>query len=160
MATHLLPLKLIKNLVDNYKTRQLRSIENSEDCPMAFDATAALFSLEKLKDFIATIEKEVAKHPERPVSKIGIRFYYAAYPENSDWEDEDYEALGMVNPEYAKLHTLVAIPSIEIEGVSYDFDPSNINTYGGQKPSGTGVAIMAENHGLLFPPGPRTGLWF
>jgi hypothetical protein len=160
MATHLLPLKLIQRLVDNYKNRQLYSIENSVNYPMAFDATAALFSLEQLKDFIATIEKEVAKHPDRPVSNIGIRFYYAAYPENLNGEDEHYEALETVNPEYAKLHTLIAVPSIEIEGLSYDFDPSDVNTYSGQKPSGTGIAIMAENHGVLFPPVAKIGLWF
>ncbi len=160
MSKHLLPIQLIENLVDYYKTHQLYSIENSVKFPMAFDATAALFSLEQLKDFIATIEEEVAKHPKTPVNNIGIRFYYAAYPETSNWHGENYEALETVDTEYAKLHTLIAVPTMEIDGISYDFDPSDVNTYQGQKPTGKGIAIMAENHGVLFPPGPKVGLWF
>jgi len=160
MSKHELPLQLVENLVDNYKTHQLYSIENAVKFPMAFDATAALFTLDQLKDFIATIEKEVAKHPEKPVSNIGLRFYYAAYPEQSNGENNDYEALETVDPNYAKLHTLIAVPTMEIDGINYDFDPSDVSTYGGKKPSGTGIAIMAENHGALYPPGIPTGLWF
>jgi hypothetical protein len=160
MSNHLLPLKLIESLVDNYKNRQLHSIENSVDYPMAFDATAALFSLKQLKSFIETIEEEVAKHPEIPVNEIGIRFYYAAYPEDSTMENENNDALEDVNPAYAKLHTLIAVPATEIDGISYDFDPFDVNTYNGNKPTGMGIAIMAENHGKLFPPDTKTGLWF
>ena len=160
MTNYELPLELIEDLVDNYKTHQLVSIKNSAKFPMVFDATAALFSLGKLKDFIATIEEEVAKHPEIPVSNIGIRFYYAAYPDQSNWEDENYEALDTVDPNYAKLHTLIAVPTTEIDGINYDFNPYDVSTYNGTKPSGKGTGIMAKNHGALYPPGTKTGLWF
>lgn len=160
MSKHKLNLKLVETLVDNYKSRQLYSIENSVSYPMAFDARAAMFSLKALKSFIETIEEEVAKHPERPVENIGVRFYYTAYPELKDWEDELFDELKPVPLDYTKLHTLVAVPTMEIAGVCYDFDPFDVNTYDGSKPADTGMGIMAENHGSLYPPGGSTGLWF
>lgn len=160
MSKHTLTMKLVETLVDNYKSRQLYSIENSPTFPMAFDARAALFPIKALKSFIETIEEEVAKHPERPIENIGIRFYYASYPELKDWEDELYEELQPVPLDYNKLHTLIAVPTVEIDGVQYDFDPYDEATYGGAKPSDSGMAIMAENHGSLYPPGGTSGLWF
>jgi len=61
--------------------------------------------------------------------------------------------------DYEKLHTLIAIPTAEINGQNQDFDPSNTSTYDGTKPSGTGMSIMAENHGRMTPPDP-CGTWF
>ena len=160
MLKHTLTMKLVQSLVTNYKNHQLKSIENSPSSPMAFDATAAVFSLEQLKSFIKTIEGEVAKHPETPVEHIGVRFYYAAYPAESHWTNDDQNEIATIDPQYAKLHTLIAVPTTEIKGIIYDFDPYDKNTYQGAKPTGTGAAIMAENHGKLFPPMPGIGQWF
>ena len=153
-------MKLVENLVDNYKNHQLYSIENSPTFPMVFDARAASFSLAELKSFIETIEKEVAKHPEAPVEKIGVRFYYAAYPDVENWEEDEYNDIEIVPTDYAKLHTLIAVPTTEINGVECDFDPYDVATYNGSKPSDSGLAIMAENHGTLSPPKSVSGLWF
>lgn len=160
MSKHTLTMKLVETLVDNYKNHQLHSIENSVSFPMTFDARAAVFPIKALKSFIETIEEEVAKHPERPLENIGIRFYYAAYPELKDWEDGLYDELKPVPLDYNKLHTLIGVPTVEINGVQYDFDPYDVATYEGVKPSDSGMAIMAENHGTLSPPKDTLGLWF
>jgi hypothetical protein len=157
---HTLSMKLVEIMVTNYKNHQLKAIESSPSSPMAFDATAAVFTLEQLKSFIKTIEEEVGKHPDTRVENIGIRFYYAAYPAETFGQNQDTADIATVDPSYAKLHTLIAVPTTEIKGVICDFDPYDKNTYSGAKPSGTTVAIMAENHGALVPPRSKVGQWF
>ena len=156
MPQHTLSMDLIEDMVKNYRDHQLKSIENSTTSPMVFDAHSVWFSLEALKDYIKTIEEEVAKHPKNPISNLGLRFYYSAYPDKEKWNDE----LSNVPEEYEKLHTVIAIPTTEINGENYDFDPYDNKTYDGTKPTGTGLGIMAENHNALIPPGASMGEWF
>lgn len=156
MATHTLKLDLVSEMVDNYRNHQLKSIINSTTSPMVFDAHSVWFTLETLKDFITTIEEEVAKNSEFPTKNLGVRFYYAAYPEKNNYSVE----LNTIPAEYEKLHTVIALPTTEIDGANYDFDPFNTNTYNGTKPTGTGLSIMAENHGGLTPPTNVKGEWF
>lgn len=165
MATITMNLDLVQEMVTNYKTKQYLSIVTNKINPMTYDAQSVHFNLDALKDFITIIEEEVAKHPEYSLRNLGIRFYYAAYPDSDLWDEPGYEDLaGMAsNPsteKYEKLHTIIAIPTAEINGVQSDFDPMDANTYDGSKPSGIGVAIMAENHGGLVPPDSPNGLWF
>lgn len=155
-----LKMALVETMVTNYKNNQLQAIETSPTHPMAFDATAAHFSLQQLKSFIHTIETEVARHAEIPVDQLGIRFYYAAYPSENNWQNEENAEIAMVDSRYAKLHTLIAVPTIEIKGVVHDFDPFDSSTYTGVKPAGTDVVVMAQNHGGLFPPKSLEGAWF
>ena len=98
----------------------------------------------------------------RPVT-INIdysRFYFSAYPKSDAWNKQGYEDLATLPQPYEKLHTLIGIPTGEINTVNSDFDPYDVNTYDGTKPTGVGLAIMAENHGDLSPPNPQLGLWF
>ncbi|WNM22994.1 hypothetical protein [Flavobacterium capsici] len=156
MPKHTLNMELVAEMIKNYRTRQLKSIEDSKTWPMAFDAHSVWFSLDELKDFITEIETEIASHPEKPVGNLGLRIYYAAYPTEEDWNPD----LDTVPKDYEKLHTVIALPTNEIDGENFDFDPSDVNTYDGTKPTGTGIAIMAENHGFLTPPFSTTGEWF
>lgn len=166
MAGKTLKIDLVEEMVSNYKNNQLDSIVTSTVHPMAFDAQSVWFDLEKLKSFIATIEEEAASHPEYELKNFGVRFYYTAYPEKKLWDTPGYEDLAdmLTDPiasDYEKLHTLIAIPTAEINGENQDFDPYDTNTYNGTKPaSGLGLAIMAENHGTLIPPTPPNGSWF
>lgn len=155
-------LDLIEEMVKNYKRKQYESIVTDPINPMRFDAQSVWFSLHSLKEFIKTIETQVAAHPDYPVSNLGIRFYYSAYPNRELWDIPGYEELATLNPEYEKLHTLIAIPTTDKDGINLDFDPYDGDTYDGTKPRGVGLAIMAENHGELRPPpfGDTTGLWF
>lgn len=141
-------LDVVQQMTDNYKDNQLVSITTNPEIPMEFDAESVWFELEKLKAFISDIESETAKHPEYGMKGFGVRFYYSAYSTPCE------------KPTYAKLHTLIAIPTANVNGVNTDFDPYNTATYDGTKPSGSGTVIMAENHGELCPPMPQSGLWF
>jgi len=160
MATNKMDLGLVEDMVKNYKTKQYVSIVSNKEIPMAFDAQSVWLSLEALKEFIATIEIEVAKYPEYEMHGFGIRFYYSAYPENAAWNHPRCKDIVHLNMGYEKLHTLIGIPTAMINDVNSDFDPCNPKTYDGTKPEGPGCAIMAENHGTLIPPNPAEGTWF
>lgn len=151
MSAKKMQLGEVQQMIDNYKSNQLVSITTNPDIPMDFDAQSVWFSLESLKEFIACIEAQVALHPECPVNNLGMRFYYSAYSATPQ---------AGVPSNYGKLHTLVAIPTTDIDGVNSDFDPYDKNTYDGKKPTDPSLGIMAENHGDLCPPLPASGLWF
>ena len=160
MATKTMNLDLVQQMVTNYQTKQLLSILTNTVNPMTFDAKSVWFELEALKAFIAAIEEETARHPDYGLKNFGVRFYYSAYPISDKWDNPGYEALSTVPKDYEKLHTLIAIPTAVINNKNQDFDPYDVNTYTGTKPTGVGMSIMAENHGELIPPGSNLGTWF
>ncbi|MGV9003740.1 hypothetical protein [Flavobacterium sp.] len=166
MPIKTLKIDLVDEMVTNYTDNQLDSILTSTVHPMTMDAESVWFDLKSLKTFLAAIEEETDSHPEYNLKNFGVRFYYTAYPKKALWDKAGYEDLAgmLLDPtakDYEKLHTLIAIPTAEINGVNQDFDPFDEKTYNGTKPSsGQGVSIMAENHGLLVPPNSATGLWF
>lgn len=153
-------LDLVQEMVTNYQTKQLLSILTNTVNPMTFDAKSAWFKLEDLKAFITAIETETAKHPEFELKNFGLRLYYSAYPDVDKWDDGGYVELDIVPKGYEKLHTLIAIPTAEIKGTNQDFDPYDVKTYNGTKPTTQGMSIMAENHGKLIPPDSASGTWF
>jgi hypothetical protein len=55
---------------------------------------------------------------------LGIRFYYAAYPKEQDWNIMSGTPIGT---EYAQRHTLVLVPTMKQEDENgdrlYDFNP-------------------------------------
>lgn len=160
MSTTKMTLQLVEEMINNYRTKQYVSITNNPAIPMTFDAQSVWFDLESLKNFIKTIEEETALHPDYKMHNFGMRFYYSAYPNTDTWNDASHEEISSLNPHYGKLHTLIAVPTAEINGVNSDFDPFDVSTYDGTKPSGAGISIMAENHGNLTPPNPNAGTWF
>ena len=160
MATKTMSLDLVQQMTTNYQTKQLLSILTNTVNPLTFDAKSVWFKFDDLKDFIAAIELETAKHPEYGLKNFGMRLYYSAYPTEELWDDPGYEELSTVPKGYEKLHTLIAIPTTMINDINQDFDPYDVNTYNGTKPTGIGLSIMAETHGKLIPPDSASGAWF
>lgn len=133
-----LPVAFIQNLVDNYRNNQLALINQN----MAMDdAHSIWFDWVTLKNFIAEIETEaLAIDPTVENKDLGIRFYYAAYPQ---------EVQQPIPSNYAKKHTLVMVPTKKEGGLNYDFNPLQEE---GKALAVTGIAL-ALNHGDLVPPG-------
>jgi len=136
-----LAVDLIQDLVDNYRNNQLNCINQNIKID---DAHSVWFDLPALKNFIAEIEAQAQiVDPNVQSNDLGIRFYYAAYPENPAQP---------IPSNYAKRHTLVMIPTKKEEGLNYDFNPFQEE---GKALSVTGVTAiaLAGNHGDLVPPG-------
>ncbi|MBV8326077.1 hypothetical protein [Chryseobacterium sp.] len=149
---------LIQALIDNYRNNHLNAINETLGIT---DAHSIWFDLPKLKNFIATIEKEASvMNPETTENDLGIRFYYAAYPKSENWE---IMASHPVAKEYAEKHTLVMVPTLKKEdenGEIHDCDFKPISAVDGESRS---IALnrmqrsdensIAENQGFLIPPG-------
>lgn len=151
----------------------MQSIQNSATNTVQNDAQSIWFDIETLKNFIADIENQTQSNAENSVNNLGIRFYYAAYPEQSKWGKVGYEGLSDVTQSYAKRHTLVMIPTINVDGIDKDFNPIDKNTFNGfndvlitnsnyqiLSASNNALSTTARNHGALMPPGNVTGASF
>lgn len=165
-----LKYKLISNMIQNYRNNQLQSIQNSGTNAVSNDAQAIWFDIETLKQFIADVENQTKINSTKPWENLGIRFYYAAYPEKSKWGTSGYEDLSdllndPITQLYEKKHTLIMIPTINIDGVDKDFNPMDKNTYNGfdktnntnanyeiMSASNSNLTTTARNHGELSPP--------
>lgn len=139
----LLPTTLIQSLVDNYHNNQLSFI--NENLGMQ-DAHSIWFDLPTLKSFIQDIEAQATIiDPNVTDADLGIRCYYAAYPETP---------ASPVPVEFGLRHTLVMVPTKKQEGLNYDFNPC-------QEEEEKALALtlskpnmaLAQNHGQLVPPG-------
>ncbi|MGC4041190.1 MAG: hypothetical protein QM710_10490 [Flavobacterium sp.] len=121
-----LETKLIQNMVSNYRNNQLRAINSNVDS--INDAHSISFDLVTLKKFIYHIENESRKIRKTITDEqLGVRMYYAAYPDNSAWND--YNDLSNVDRNYEHLHTLILIPTIESNGKKIDFNPLDEATF-------------------------------
>lgn len=175
-----LDVDLVHTMVDTYRTNQLDFINTNSSSKTTNDAHSIWFDLETLKKFVYHIEA-ISKKTESTITsdKLGIRIYYAAYPEKETWENkfEDLKNF-MDDPErsqYGSLHTLVMVPTIDIgDGKIVDFNPLDKNTYskglaglkeyyfndGSAIPNSNPTAALtattrntgARNHGILIPP--------
>jgi hypothetical protein len=144
----------IQTLVNNYRNNQLKSVKDKMGID---DAHSIHFDLVTLKKFIADIELlAAANNPE----DLGIRFYYAAYPDLENWDVMNGTPIGR---EYAGKHTLVMIPTIKRqdengEMLSYDFNPltlsgdGNVLAMASAKNANSESEIVCQNHGALIPP--------
>jgi len=142
----------IQELVNNYHENQLAFINENLGID---DAHSIWFDLDTVKKFIAEIEHQARLiDPSCPDVDLGIRFYYAAYPENPSEP---------VPQDYAKRHTLVMIPTKrENDGrgvmLNYDFNPFESDSEKDTETAlaltaGLGRSALAQNHGILVPPG-------
>lgn len=174
-----LRLKLIEEMVDNYRQTQLRAIENAGKNAVPNDANSILFDLDTLKKFINDIEGIVATKQPKANKKLAIRMYYAAYPLNAKWSYPGYEDLGKllgndITKLYERKHTLILLPAIRnAKGVYADFNPLDLSTYEGFKKrnrqlsfilvkddKGDELSVMALNHGQIIPPATIDGQAF
>jgi len=108
-----LPISLIHDMTNNYQTinGSRRNMNLDED------AESVWFKLETLKKFIYHIE-HYSKNAEKPIKKedLGVRIYYARYPNDTMWRDNYNGALNHFNndPELKKYEeklTLIMIPT-------------------------------------------------
>jgi hypothetical protein len=165
---------LVAEMVKNYRENQLVSIQTAPVNAVANDAQSIWFPLDSIKKFIYHIEKGVANNKPGAKTDLGLRIYYAAYPDKKLWGDKGYEEIAYLanNPTtalYEKKHTLVMIPTLEIHGVNADFNPIDIKTYTGfdsptnpfltpgYVPMAMAIDVMAKNHGGLCPPASSVG---
>lgn len=131
-----LPTALVQSLVDNYRDNQLTYINENLGVD---DAHSIWFDLPTLKSFIQDIEEQAKIiDPNVTDTDLGVRFYYAAYPE---------EPQEPVPTDYGKRHTLVLIPTKKEENVVCDFNP-----FPEDKSDVRPVMALAQNHGCLVPP--------
>ncbi len=163
---------LIREMVNNYRSTQLKSIGGA----VANDASSILFDLDTLKKFINDIERGVSQNQPNVKNKLGIRIYYAAYPLKSKWNQNGYKHLknllgDQITQLYERKHTLIMLPAIKTSnGIYTDFNPLDLKTYGGFKKQLNGVQrfagevdtsdIPALNHGQLIPPASNIGEGF
>lgn len=107
---------LIHDMVNLYRDNQLQSIQGSTIRPMNDDAHTIWFNLDTIKKFIYHIEKNVKSNPDTKDSKLGLRIYYAAYPESTLWRSNYKNLTDLLNDpvtsQYGKKHTLVMLPTI------------------------------------------------
>jgi len=179
-----LEVSLIRSMTQNYKDNQLSDINDGSHTPFTIangDTRAIWFDLETLKAFIHQIEIK-AKNNATPVHSkdLGIRIYYASYPDTA----ESYDDLNGVNgnfvlpSNYQEHHTLVMIPTMYRGTENVDFNPLEPATYqksisniystnpSAQIPALTGTRSNssntrgAQNHGGSYPPLGDSGLDF
>jgi hypothetical protein len=131
------------------------------------DSYSVSFNLDAINNFANSILNESKKvKPELTENDLGIRIYYAAYPQNEGMERYAKEGVAI---NYNMKHTVVMIPTIKRraengETMDFDFNPLDKDTYnrttsyrtGGLKMmshgTSSGNAVMALNHGQLVPP--------
>ncbi|KQT21873.1 hypothetical protein ASG31_00575 [Chryseobacterium sp. Leaf404] len=145
-----LSVDFIKAAVKQYRTSQLQC--TADNLGMA-DAHSIWFDLPKLKKFIADIENLASSSdPSVREEDLGIRMYYAAYPDHFPGAD--------IKEEYLKKHTLIMVPTKKQEQsegrfVHRDYNPLE-NSSERRLALATGNA-MAQNHGSLAPPDSCVG---
>lgn len=126
-----IPTAQIQSLVDNYRDNQLLCI--NENLSMN-DAHSIWFNMEILNNFIAEIKAKAQEvDPNITDADLGIRFYYAAYPEVPE---------STTPSNYGRRHTLVLVPTKKHESTICDFNPYSPET----------ALALAQNHGCLVPP--------
>lgn len=116
---------LAKSLSENYvndNAKKLISKPGSFRTAMVMeDATSVWFSIETLKKFLWKIEQAACEHPCEPRPVLGVRIYYAKYPDSTGMRSE--EELKPVKPEYAEHHTIFMVPTFQQGNQHVDFDP-------------------------------------
>lgn len=182
---------LVHNVTEGYDLRQGHFIKDHPASNLLNDARAIWFDLEILKAFIYNLEMNTRNNdPAVSSQDLGLRLYYASYPEASVNTDPskvrpiwgDFAELDPLdNMGYESLHTLVMIPTIRKGGKDLDFNPLQFDTYAGglmdtkkytnSKTNGNNpvsglmgipnsTRAGAQNHGSLYPPQTRNGLNF
>lgn len=194
-----LSVDLIHTMVNKYRDNQLKCINNNlSDFKEEGDAHSVWFDLDTLKRFIYHIEKttintvsttskNTIKDMKITKEKLGIRIYYSAYPNITEW-DSFTDLVTFLNADdkfkkerlkYGNLHTIVMIPTLNINGEMKDFNPLDEDTYpdglfdrsgytfnpvtpvptnrtmglsGTAHRSSSSQNSGAQNHGTLIPP--------
>lgn len=123
---------LVKVMLEKYRTNHWANYKI--DGVDSMDSRSVWFSLKRLKTFINLIETKACENGcTKELPELGIRMYFAEYPDSLPkagdialpWESYPHLANGNVPIEYQKHHTLILVPTIDLEkNVHLDFDPS------------------------------------
>ncbi|WP_046744897.1 hypothetical protein [Kordia zhangzhouensis] len=123
---------LIGDMISIYENYQLNAIKTVQH----IDSESIILDLDKVQKFLYHIKQGVKIHSKNlEKEKLGLRFYYAAYPKKSTWGQGLYEELGdllesPITQNYEDKHTLVIVPIRENEqGEVVDFHPYFPDTY-------------------------------
>lgn len=160
---------LIKTMVQEYYNAS--AYQNYHPTGDNVDSRSIWFNLDTLKKFIWYVETTSKANGLNNMNKLGVRFYYGRYPEQSTWSL--YPEMATVPTQFEKLHTAFLIPTYFNTTTNYnvDFDPNymtsgnpnDIKTLlnGKQRTLLTTLRTMGEpdasgdmrqNHGDLIPP--------
>ncbi|MEP7143568.1 MAG: hypothetical protein ABI707_11890 [Ferruginibacter sp.] len=157
-------------LANNYKADKGKFyIGNESEITNVPDAKSAWFPLEVIKKYIFEIETRNCS--KKCSDSIGIRVYYAKYPDSTNrvWTDFGMEMM----TRYANHHTLFMVPTYwdSVSNIHKDFDPWGIDCHaainkdsnyrqGLQPVFFIGGDVDAQNHGSLIPPDAEAGSSF
>ncbi len=168
------------NMFETYGDNQFTRITNNPH-PNTEDSRYVWFSLDVIKKFIYKIEDTLHAKGADPSTRLGIRFYFAAYPSRA--EMRAIKDLDQLPATYAKRHTLFMVPTYDIASetgtIHQDFNafeplstarrpaPSvqlnneTIKKVFTLKMAGLGITndIYIQNHGEIGPP-PQSGTSF
>lgn len=158
-----MPLSTVKTMIDQYRNNQYVAINNSRTIEVP-DAHSVWFDSNTLKKFIHDMETETLKKKPNSKEPLGIRIYFAAYPNlnltgTTNFIEADFKD---IQKNYATRQTVVLIPTIfdKSKNGNVDFNPLDAATYSGFSKlknksavdKATTPSIMALNHGHLIPP--------
>lgn len=113
--------KLSENYVKDDGKKFIRKVTSVRTIERMDDATSVWFSLETLKKFIWKIEQSACEHPCDRNPVLGVRIYYAKYPDSVSMVSNT--ELKVVKPAFAEHHTLFMVPTFQENNDHIDFDP-------------------------------------
>jgi hypothetical protein len=134
ISDYLLDANMLKEMTDLYNqlggTKKIsnqvilnRAAGNSKTMADSVDDSRAIwFSLERLKGFITEIEKATCGKKCDSL-KLGIRMYYARYPNPSNYKID----LKNVPDSFENRHTIFMVPTYDSAYHHVDFDPRYFN---------------------------------
>ncbi len=165
-----LALAMVKNYTDNHlqvindslSLAQLRTSVHGTLSPS--DSRSVWFSLDDLNAFIQQIQDGVKSTCTGATGDLGIRIYFAQYPEagNPLWNDPNVQSELSNQSKYAGMETVILVPTYnDANGNDVDFDPNISDGQGnpsslGDIYSGPSASLPNKigvmNHGNLMPP--------
>lgn len=121
---------LAKDMVRNYRNNHLQHVQNHMTMGDGSqggngDARSVWFSMNTIKKFIHSIEKTVCDTCPGN-NTLGIRIYYAEYPNNEDWNTYKNNSVAldeMADMNMYGYHTVMLVPTFRQGGIDVDFDP-------------------------------------
>lgn len=137
-----LKIGLVGDMISSYKMNQLQSMGSLE-------TRAVSFHIDTIQKFIQDIKKEVKKYSKNPKTEIlGLRLYYAAYPNETEFGKIGYEELSSIPKNYGNRLTAVFLPTkINSSNEIIDFNPTDSTTYQKGLPK---YIIKRDENGILI----------
>lgn len=121
-----IPLSVSSALYNKYGTTQYMNITSGNNA-LVEDSRCVWFSLDIIKKFIYKVEDTLFRKGFNPNTRLGIRFYFATYPDSATMRANPY--LDGLPSSYANHHTLFMVPTFDSltngTRIHYDFNAFN-----------------------------------